>query len=997
MGDNGDNHRIILRRLLAPITSWYGWAGATIALGAAGGLVFFYLDTILDSVQSAYFSAESDVLTTFGLGVIPLALWLVAFGWVLRYRRRWFRRANLWVGSMALVAGLIGALDFFEAESGAFGEFTMKGEVSLGGDVGAAVAGPVAWLGVLRVVALLFVGASIAMPALALDLAVRARKLTVLTYVFAIFATTNALATAARVRRLRLPHRWRWSVPSRARVGEISHDQTPVSTASTPMRSDSVSGGPPQRADAELGEISHDQTTVPTASTPMRSDSVSGGPPQRAEPARARGVGMPHDQTPVSTASTPMRSDSVSGGPPQRAEPARARGVGMPHDQTPVSTASTPMRSDSVSGGPPQRAEPARACGVGMPHDQTPVSTASAPEPSDRIASMQPQLSASRSPTPLPEALRPPALPSPSTRDEMLEAEHGDGLEESTEPEPFKVDDDESAVPSGPAKFNKFWSSDRYERQGSDDEVPATAQLQVDAGKGDGKGPILDGAVSSWAKPPTDMLIDAHEGGITQEEMAGTGETIKRTLGEYGVEVEIGQTRPGPTVTLYGLVPGWVRRFKQVKVTDEHGNSKLDASGKPVVTRVETKTRVKVDSIISREKDLALALKTPSIRIETPVMGKSLVGIEVPNPSSTLVTLRRVMESTEFRGLRSSAKLPMALGKGSGGETSVIDLAKMPHLLVAGSTGSGKSVFINAILSCFLMEKTPAELRLLLIDPKRVELTPYNGIPHLLTPVVVETDQVVALLKGLIREMNGRYRLMEEMGVRNIEGYNNRTSLQMPYLVVAVDELADLMMSASFDVEQSLCRLAQLGRATGIHLIVATQRPSVDVVTGLIKANFPSRVSFAVSSQIDSRTILDTAGAEKLLGRGDMLYQSVDASRPERIQGVFVSDNEIDDLVKFWRTTTWAPLPKVSLHAVGDAENSEDDDDGEEGMGSRDEMLDRAIDLAQRHSKFSTSLLQRRLRIGYPRAARLMDQLEDEGVVGPSDGSKSRDVIISKM
>ena len=889
MGDNGDNHRIILRRLLAPITSWYGWAGATIALGAAGGLVFFYLDTILDSVQSAYFSAESAVLTTFGLGVIPLALWLVAFGWVLRYRRRWFRRANLWVGSMALVAGLIGALDFFEAESGAFGEFTMKGEVSLGGDVGAAVAGPVAWLGVLRVVALLFVGASIAMPALALDLAVRARKLTVLTYVFAIFATTNALATAARVRRLRLPHRWRRSVPSRARVGEISHDQT----------------------------------TVPTASTPMRSDSVSGGPPQRAEPARA--------------------------------------------------------------------------CGVGMPHDQTPVSTASAPEPSDRIASMQPQLSASRSPTPLPEALRPPALPSPSTRDEMLEAEHGDGLEESTEPEPFKVDDDESAVPSGPAKFNKFWSSDRYERQGSDDEVPATDQLQVDAGKGDGKGPILDGAVSSWAKPPTDMLIDAHEGGITQEEMAGTGETIKRTLGEYGVEVEIGQTRPGPTVTLYGLIPGWVRRFKQVKVTDEHGNSKLDASGKPVVTRVETKTRVKVDSIISREKDLALALKTPSIRIETPVMGKSLVGIEVPNPSSTLVTLRRVMESTEFRGLRSSAKLPMALGKGSGGETSVIDLAKMPHLLVAGSTGSGKSVFINAILSCFLMEKTPAELRLLLIDPKRVELTPYNGIPHLLTPVVVETDQVVALLKGLIREMNGRYRLMEEMGVRNIEGYNNRTSLQMPYLVVAVDELADLMMSASFDVEQSLCRLAQLGRATGIHLIVATQRPSVDVVTGLIKANFPSRVSFAVSSQIDSRTILDTAGAEKLLGRGDMLYQSVDASRPERIQGVFVSDNEIDDLVKFWRTTTWAPLPKVSLHAVGDAENSEDDDDGEEGMGSRDEMLDRAIDLAQRHSKFSTSLLQRRLRIGYPRAARLMDQLEDEGVVGPSDGSKSRDVIISKM
>ena len=412
-------------------------------------------------------------------------------------------------------------------------------------------------------------------------------------------------------------------------------------------------------------------------------------------------------------------------------------------------------------------------------------------------------------------------------------------------------------------------------------------------------------------------------------------------------------------------------------------------------TRVETKTRVKVDSIMSREKDLSLALRTPSIRIETPAMGKALVGIEVPNPNPTRVSLRSVMESQNYIKLRKKAKLPIALGKGSGGDAVVIDLASMPHLLVAGATGSGKSVCINTHVSCLLMEKTPEEVRLLLVDPKRVELTPYNGIPHLLTPVVVETDEVVGLLKGMIAEMLNRYRVMEELGVRNIEAYNAKMQDPMPYLVIAVDELADLMMSASFDVEQSLCRLAQLGRATGIHLIVATQRPSVDVVPGLIKANFPSRISFGVTSQIDSRTILDTVGAEKLLGRGDMLYQALDASRPERVQGVFISDKEIEGLVKFWHNTSWANIPEVSLHSVGDADKTDNPLDGD--AANRDEMIDKAIDLAHSHNKLSTSLLQRRLRIGYPRAARLMDQLEEEGVVGPSDGSKSRDVIVGSI
>ncbi len=546
-------------------------------------------------------------------------------------------------------------------------------------------------------------------------------------------------------------------------------------------------------------------------------------------------------------------------------------------------------------------------------------------------------------------------------------------------------------------KFNKLWDSQAPVPGNGAAPAPAAGEdTNGDRGRMMSVVQAVMGA-SSWAKPALSMFVDANEGGITKEEMEDTARTIRETLGHYGVEVEVEDAQPGPTVTMYGLVPGWIRRQKQVNVTDSDGRPKLDEKGRQMKTRVETKTRVKVDAITAREKDLSLALRTPSIRIETPVMGKSLVGVEVPNPNPALVTLRNVMQDKEFDQLRKKAKLPVAIGKGGSGETVTIELAKMPHLLVAGSTGSGKSVFINTIISCLLIEKDPSELRLLLIDPKRVELTPYNGIPHLLTPVVVETDQVVSLLRGLIREMMDRYRRMEETGVRNIDSFNKKSSEKMPYLVVAVDELADLMMTASVDVEQALCRLAQLGRATGIHLIVATQRPSVDVLTGLIKANFPSRVSFALTSQIDSRTILDTAGAEKLLGKGDMLYQSVDMSRPERVQGVFISDQEIEDLVSFWQTTPRGPMADLSLEPVGGAESeSMDDDDGDDIEG-RDDMMDKAIELATRQKKISTSLLQRRLRIGYPRAARLMDQLEEEGIVGPSDGSKSRDVIIGHV
>ncbi len=506
--------------------------------------------------------------------------------------------------------------------------------------------------------------------------------------------------------------------------------------------------------------------------------------------------------------------------------------------------------------------------------------------------------------------------------------------------------------------------------------------------------PMLGRRHEKWDTPPIEMLDGVEDRGIPKDQIHETAETIRQTLADYNIEVEIGSIKYGPTVTMYGIIPGWIRKYRQVKLEDELGNPILDDKGKQVVQRQEQRTRVKVDAILSREKDLSLALRTPNLRLETPVMGKAQVGIEIPNREPAPVTLRSIMESAEYKDLLGKSDLPVALGKGTGGENIALDLAKMPHLLIAGATGSGKSVALNAIVSGLLMERSPAELRMILVDPKRVELTPYNGIPHLLCPVIVEVDEVVGVLKGVINEMMNRYRQMEEIGARNIEAYNTRTpESPMPFLIVVVDELADLMMTAAFDVEQSICRLAQLGRATGIHLILATQRPSVDVVTGLIKANFPSRVSFGVTSHTDSRTILDTNGAEKLLGKGDMLYLPRDSARPLRAQGAFISDDEIDRLIQFWQSTPRRWMPEVNLQAI--PEEGEADDEGTNS--STDPLFDKAVELAYSQNKLSTSLLQRRLRIGYPRAARLMDELEDNGIVGAGDGSKSRDVIISQV
>ena len=478
---------------------------------------------------------------------------------------------------------------------------------------------------------------------------------------------------------------------------------------------------------------------------------------------------------------------------------------------------------------------------------------------------------------------------------------------------------------------------------------------------------------------------------ITQEHLWAAA-TIEETLADHGVEVSVSEIRPGPSVTMFGLVPGWNRKAMSAR-------ARALAEQEAREVQLEVRNRVKVDSILAREKDLALALAAPSLRIQAPVPGESVVGVEVPNKTSSMVTIRTVMESPEYDKMVADGGLPVALGLASAGEPVVIDLTKMPHLLIAGATGSGKSVCINTIISSIITHQDPAKVRMVLVDPKRVELTPYNGIPHLVTPVVVDPDKVVRLLRGAIEEMMRRYKLLEEAGARNILSYNQsaRTVEKMPYFVICIDELADLMMTASFDVEQSLCRLAQLGRATGIHLIVATQRPSVNVLTGLIKANFPSRIAFAVPSQIDSRTIIDAAGAERLLGRGDMLFLSSDAPKPRRVQGVFISEDETAALSEHWRQLPIevdlpvVPLEELAREAeVAAAESTVESADFDE----TDSLYDRALQLATSTRQLSTSLLQRRLRIGYPRAARLMDQLEEEGIVaGTSEPGKPREVI----
>jgi len=496
-------------------------------------------------------------------------------------------------------------------------------------------------------------------------------------------------------------------------------------------------------------------------------------------------------------------------------------------------------------------------------------------------------------------------------------------------------------------------------------------QVAQEVWKKYGKSPSLV-TVDGWRLPPIDILDSSPEVEFSQADNMQRAQLIEDALSSYGVEAKVVQINAGPTVTQFGIEPGWDRKKREVRERDEDGN---------VRTRQEevSKTRVKVDRIISLANDMALSLAASSIRIEAPVPGKSVVGIEVPNTISSSVSLRGVIETSPFQKIEAKSKLGLALGKGAGGEGIAADLSRMPHLLIAGATGSGKTVCLNSIIACLLLHNAPTEVRFIMIDPKRVELTPYNSIPHLATPVIVDTTKAISTLRWLSQEMDRRYEKFATATVRNIEGYNRNKEgdERLPYLVVVIDELADLMMAGFDEVEHLLCRLAQLARATGIHLVVATQRPSVDVVTGLIKANFPTRISFAVTSQVDSRTILDSVGAEKLLGKGDMLYMPTEAGKPKRLQGCFVSDAEIERLVYFWNSQQTEEAATLRVEALALSPTAV-----RKESAPRDSLLAAAKQLAEEHGHISTSYLQRKLRIGYPRAARIMEQLEEEAQAG---------------
>ncbi|TFE24371.1 DNA translocase FtsK [Cohnella luojiensis] len=420
----------------------------------------------------------------------------------------------------------------------------------------------------------------------------------------------------------------------------------------------------------------------------------------------------------------------------------------------------------------------------------------------------------------------------------------------------------------------------------------------------------------------------------------------------------------------------------------------LDVARGPAVTRYELQpdVGVKVSRIVSLTDDIALALAAKDIRMEAPIPGKAAIGIEVPNNEVSVVTLREVLETQPFQ--ESAAKLTIAFGRDISGQPIVGNLARMPHLLVAGATGSGKSVCINGIITSLLYKAKPQEVKFLMIDPKMVELNVYNGIPHLLAPVVTDPRRASLALKKIVVEMEKRYEKFSKSGTRNIEGYNalmlsgDNADAVLPYIVVIVDELADLMMVAAGDVEDAICRLAQMARASGIHLIIATQRPSVDVITGVIKANIPSRIAFGVSSQVDSRTILDMVGAEKLLGRGDMLFLPMGASKPIRVQGAFLSDGEVESVVAYCRG-------QAEVEYIEDLVPEIDDSVNEGSEEILDELFDQAVHIVLEAKQASVSLLQRRMRIGYTRAARLIDSMEAKGVVGPYEGSKPREVLMT--
>ena len=468
----------------------------------------------------------------------------------------------------------------------------------------------------------------------------------------------------------------------------------------------------------------------------------------------------------------------------------------------------------------------------------------------------------------------------------------------------------------------------------------------------------VPGEEKVWKYPPLDLLTEEQMGKADRGDIKGNAAIIEKTLESFGITARVVEVNLGPAVTQYAI---------------------------------EVALGTKLSKITALERDLALALAAPTgtIRIEAPIPGRSLVGIELPNKSPEFVPLKKMMESSQMR--ESASKLSVALGFDVSGKPVVAQIGKMPHVLIAGQTGSGKSVCINAFLGSILFRAAPSEVKLILVDPKRVELTHYNGIPHLLSPVIVEPEKVISALRWIMSEMDRRYKLFAQAGARNIDSYNEMSGFQaLPYIVLVIDELADIMLFSPVEVEDAITRIAQMSRATGIHMVLATQRPSVDVITGLIKANIPSRIAFAVCSQVDSRVILDTQGAEKLLGRGDMLYLPPEQAKPMRIQGAYVGDKEINALVSFLKNQGVTPqyteevttMTKSGIAPVPGI------------VGDMDDNFAEAVGVVCQYERASASLLQRRLSIGYARAARILDQLEAAGVVSPAEGSKPREVLI---
>ena len=463
-------------------------------------------------------------------------------------------------------------------------------------------------------------------------------------------------------------------------------------------------------------------------------------------------------------------------------------------------------------------------------------------------------------------------------------------------------------------------------------------------------------------KLPSNALLDTVTARRERmaDEIKRNVKIIESTLTTFGVECKVVGVNPGPAVTQFEIQPG---------------------------------PGVQVKRITALQNDLSLALAAAPLRIEAPIPGKSAVGIEVPNKSASLVTIREVIETAAFR--EGTNLLALGLGNDVSGQSIVADLTRMPHLLIAGATGQGKSVCINALITSLLFQVTPDHMRMLLIDPKRVELTGYNGLPHLALPVLVESHQAAAALRWAVAEMDRRYKLFSSEGVRNIAAYNDKATQKLartlPYIVIVIDELADLMMVAAGEIEELICRIAQLARAVGIHLIIATQRPSTDIITGLIKANIPSRIAFAVGSQVDSRVILDAGGAEKLLGRGDMLYQPVDAGKPTRIQGAFVSDQEVEGVVNFWKSQGGPRYMEEILE-----EGAVSDWEGERREERKlDPLFARSARAVAAEGAASVSLVQRKFNVGYSRAGRIVDQLAEHRVVGGYQGSKSREVLMT--